>query len=313
MGSHIAEGLVARGHRVKCLVRRTSNRQWLRNCDVEYCLGDLDDVVAVRDSVKGVDAVIHAAGVLRALRREDYYAINQLATGNLARSVLEVNPALHKFIYLSSQAAMGPSSGPYPKPLTEPENPVSDYGRSKLAGEKELHVLNGRVPYTVLRPSSVYGPRDRDIFIFFSLVHRRLRPLTLRRRLIQLAYVGDIVKAVMTSLTDPATNGKTYFLADETVYSWEDVGRTIADAVGRSTMPLPLPDMAFRTASFISESIARLRGTPAVLNRQKIDEMLTPYWVGDTFPARKELHLDFTNLKIGAKITYLWYKNNNWF
>jgi nucleoside-diphosphate-sugar epimerase len=313
VGSHIAERLAADGHAVKCMVRPTADRRWLQDGRLEYCVGNIADPDSIQDAVKDVEAVVHSAGVLRALRREDYFAINQRVTGNLARILLEVNPSLRKLVFISSQAAMGPSSGPFPKRLDEPETPLTDYGQSKLAGERELAVLRGKIPFTIVRPASVYGPRDRDIFIFFSLVHRGLRPLPLARRLIQLVYVADVAAAVSAALTSPATDYKTYFLAEDTPYTWQDVASAIAGVLGRGTIPLPLPDCALHAAGFGAEMLARLRNVPAVLNRQKIREMLAPYWLGDPGPARRDMALDFTNLKIGAKITYLWYKNARWF
>jgi nucleoside-diphosphate-sugar epimerase len=207
---------------------------------------------------------------------------------------------------------MGPSKTLTPRSLTEPEAPVSDYGLSKLGGEKELSLLNRIVPCTILRPSSVYGPRDKDIFIFFQLVNYGFRPMPLQKRYLQLVYVKDVAKSVVNALERSAADNATLYLAEPMPYTWEGIGKTIAAAVNRATIPLPLPDAVFYTTSFVAERVAAVQKKPAVLNRQKIDEMMQPYWLGDTSPAENLLGMHFTKLEIGAKITYSWYKENSW-
>jgi nucleoside-diphosphate-sugar epimerase len=312
VGSHIAESLEKQGNHVACLVRHTSNCKWLDNLKIEKLVGDVTHPKTLQQAVKNVDAVIHSAGVLRARDPEFYYRVNRDGTRNLVEALLEYNPKVKKLIYISSQAAMGPSPEERQKRLDEAENPVSDYGWSKLAGEKELHALKGRVPYTILRPASVYGPRDKDIFIFFQLVNLGLRPRTAKRRLFQLVYVKDIVEAAARSLENKVSDYKTYFLADPMAYSWEEAAQTIAAATGRKTYPVPIPDFVFKTAAFFSEKVAGLSGKPAVLNRQKIDEFLQSFWLADSSPAASDLGMDFTKLENGAKMTYSWYKANNW-
>ena len=295
-----------------CLVRHSSNCKWLDSLKIEKRIGDITHPGTLCDAVKGVDAVIHSAGVLRAVDPEFYYHVNRDGTRNLAQALLEFNPKLKKLIYISSQAAMGPSESLTPKPINGNETPVSDYGKSKLAGEKELQILKGKIPYTILRPSSVYGPRDKDIFIFFQLVNLGLRPRTLKKRYFQLVYVKDIAEAAIRAIEHSASDYKTYFLADGTPYSWEQAAEAIAKSAGKKTMPLFVPDFVFKTAAFFAERIAGLQRKPAVLNMQKIEEFLQSYWLADPGPAEQDLKLSFTKFEIGAKITYSWYKAEKW-
>lgn len=312
VGSHIAEMLVQNGHNVVTLVRQASNHKWLKGLSAEFVSGDICHPHTLEKAVKGVDAIIHCAGLVRALKIENYYHVNQHGTRNLVETALCFNPHLKKFIYISSQAAMGPSPDFRAKHVHEKENPVSDYGKSKLAGEKELVALSGKIPFTILRPAAVYGPRDKDIFIFFNLVHRGLRPKTFEDRFIQMLFVKDLALAAISALSNKNSDDKTYFLAEEKFYTWEDMSRTIAQALGKSSIPLPLPDLVLHGASFFAENISKLFGKPAVLNRQKIIEMMQTYWLADNTAAKKDLKMDFTKLDFGAKITYSWYKENNW-
>jgi nucleoside-diphosphate-sugar epimerase len=312
VGSHIVEELIANGHSPVCLVRASSNLRWLRDLKVEYRLGDVTETHRLPAIVKGIDAIMHAAAVLRGASADTYYRVNQSATRELAAAAACHSPGLKKFIFVSSQAAMGPSATRAPKACLEMETPVSDYGKSKLAAEKELQVLKNIVPYTVLRPASVYGPRDRDIYLFFALVRYRLSPVTVRKRYLQLLFVKDLAAAAVRALSTDASNGKTYALAEDVSYTWSAIGTVIAKAMGKKAIPLYLPDLAFHGVAAVAEAVAAARGRAAMLNRQKVIEMLQPYWLCDVAEARKDLLPVFTKFEIGATITYNWYKENKW-
>ena len=312
VGSHIVETLIENGHSVVCQVRKTSDLKWLKGLNVEYFYGDIRDEKVIPEMVKGVDAIVLNAGVLRAINKDDYYRVNQAATKNIAEAALKYNPGLKKLILISSQAAMGPCEDLNGKKTGEKETPVSDYGLSKLAGEKELKILDEKIPYTILRPASVYGPRDKDILMFFKLVNLGLRPTPLKKRYIQLLYVKDLGLAVAKALQNKATDYRTYFLAEAKPYLWQDVGKTIAEAMSRKTYILPLPDFLFHLVAFFSEVGSYCFRVPSTINRQKVREMQECFWVGNSSGSEKDLGMDFTNLKIGAKMTYDWYKANHW-
>ncbi len=314
VGSHIVEALLNAKHQVTCIVRKTSDLSWISPLPLFYKYGDLNDARFLEICAKDADVIVHCAGSVRAFNKEDYFKSNVDTTKNLCNAVLKANKNLKKFIFISSQAAMGPSASEQPRKLTDKEAPVSDYGISKLAAEDEIKKLfKNKIPYTILRPASVYGPRDKDIFIFFNLVHKHLRPVTMEKRLLQLVYVKDVADAVVASIENPKSDNQTYYLASETPYTWSDVGQIIAKAVGRKTVPIPVPDFVFKFAGMAAQSFSYISRKPAVLNKQKINEMLQEYWTADTEPAKKELGMGFTKLEIASKITYNWYLNNKFF
>lgn len=314
VGSHIAQALVAQGHEVICLVRKTSNLKWLENVNVKYVYGTLENIADIALAVKGVDAVVHAGGVVRAKSKQEYDKINAYATKNLAETVLKLNPHLKKFIFISSQAAMGPSLPGSPRKVNDIPAPVSDYGTSKMKAENMLkEVLKGKIPYTILRPASVYGPRDKDILIFFNIVNKHLKIKTRVKRRIQLVFVKDVAKAVVLCLENAKSDNKTYYLADSPAYTWQEVASAIAKVNNIKAVSVPAPDFVFKTAGFLAESFAKISGKTPVLNNQKITEMLQERWTGDNTDIVKDLCFSFTNLEIGAKITYLWYLDNKFF
>ncbi|MDR3049985.1 MAG: NAD-dependent epimerase/dehydratase family protein [Elusimicrobiota bacterium] len=314
VGSHIVEKLLENKEEVSAIVRKTSNLKWIKDLPITLKYGSLDDAVFLESCAAEVDAIVHCAGTVRAMDKEGYFKSNVENTANLCRAALNANPKLKRFIYISSQAAMGPSASEIGKKLDEDLKPASDYGESKLAAEKALkNQLKNKIPYTILRPASVYGPRDKDIFIFFNLVNKHLKPITAKKRLIQLVFVKDIAKAVISAINNEKSANKTFYLAQKKPYSWKEVAETINKTAKKSLLPVILPDFIFKIAGFFAQSASILTKKPAVLNNQKIIEMLCSFWIADTEPAENDLGIVFTSLELGSEITYNWYLKNKYF
>ncbi|MCA6072903.1 MAG: NAD-dependent epimerase/dehydratase family protein [Endomicrobium sp.] len=314
VGSHVVEALLEENHRVICAVRETSNLKWIKNLPLEYRYGNLNDKNFLETAVQDVDGVVHCAGVVRAMTKDEYFRANVDNSKHLCEAIIKNNPYLKKFVFISSQAAMGPAGVDGTKKISDKANPVSDYGLSKITAEVEIKkTLSGKVPYTILRPAAIYGPRDKDIFIFFNLVHKHLRPLTLTKRFLHLVYVKDVAKTVLACLENKKSDNNTYYLANSNAYTWSDIGSIIASSVGIKTIPFPIPDFVFKIAGLIAETISSITKKPAVLNGQKITEMLQKYWTADTKPAENDLNLKFTSLEVASKITYNWYLENKFF
>jgi nucleoside-diphosphate-sugar epimerase len=312
VGSHIVEALLSAKYYVICPVRKTSDLRWIKGLPVRYEYGDLSDKNFLEKIVKDADIIVHCAAIVRAVVKSEYFKINVGITKNLCEVVLNINPGLKKFIFISSQAAMGPSSSVNFKKITYEENPISDYGLSKLMAEKEIKkMFYKKVVYTILRPAAVYGPRDKDIFVFFNLVYKHLRPVTTIKRLLQLVYVKDVANAVAACLENRKTNNNIYYLADSIAYTWSEIGKIISFSAGVKTIPIPIPDFVFRFIGIVSEVLSYVTKKPAVLNRQKVMEILQKYWIADTELSEKDLNISFTPLEVASKITYNWYFNNS--
>jgi nucleoside-diphosphate-sugar epimerase len=182
-----------------------------------------------------------------------------------------------------------------------------------LLAETEVKTLTGKVPYTILRPAAVYGPRDKDIFTFFSMVTKHIQPKTYSKHLIQLVFVKDIAKLITVILNNSNTNNKTYYLSDGQIYSWQDVAEAISKAANIKTFPVPIFDFIFKVVGNIYEIIGNITNKPQVLNKQKIIEMLQTYWIADNSQILRDVNFEFEKLENGAKITYNWYLENKYF
>lgn len=314
IGSHLVETLLQRGIQLRCLLRKGSDLKWLKGLPIEIAHGDCRDKTSLQKAVKAVDQVFHLAGVTKAVREETYFEVNAFGTENLIHSCLENNPHLQKFIYVSSQAASGPSRNGSKKKESDRSEPVSAYGESKKMAEELALAHAHELPLLILRPSAVYGPRDKDIYAFFKCLSKRVKPcLAGGGQHLNLCYVQDIVQAILLAAEAQAKSGEIFFLSDGYEYRMEEIGDTIANAMGISAFRIPIPkSMIFGIASF-SEYFSKFSKRPPLINKSKVKEMVQKDWICDITKAKTILGFKpQVKLLEGARLTFEWYKKENW-
>jgi len=313
IGSHLVDALLVRGFEVSCLVRDPDRLGWLDGSGVRLVAGDCTDPEGLGGVFSGADYVFHNAGVTKASKSETYYAVNAEGTKNVVEAVARDAGGLRKLVYVSSQAAAGPSVKGRPRTEDDRPEPVTDYGLSKLEGELHVQAYKDALPVVTVRPSAVYGPRDTDIFTFFKLVKKGIRTDFFSEHLVSLSFVGDLVEGIIQAALSETRSGDTFFLADERPYDWDFIGRTVAGALGVNAMRVVLPVPLLSAVALFSEGFSMLTGKAALLNRQKMAEIRQRYWVADSGRAREVLGYspshDFAS---GAVETARWYEENGW-
>jgi nucleoside-diphosphate-sugar epimerase len=165
----------------------------------------------------------------------------------------------------------------------------------------------------ILRAPVVYGPRDRDFFLFFRLARRGVLPVpTGRDRLVQLVHVHDLVDALVRAASvDKAT--KVYHIAESQPYAWREIGAWIARAVGRRVRTVRIPQWLIRTAAAVSECGAATVGQATIFNREKARELLAPGWLCETTAAKQDLRFEARiPLPEGLTETAAWYRKHGW-
>lgn len=314
IGSHLIEALVRKGVHVRCLLRKTSDLKWLKGLPLEFVHGDCKDKASLEKAVRGVDWVFHLAGVTKAIKEETYFEVNGFGTENLVHACLENNPHLQKFIYISSQAAAGPSRNGCNKKEVDPCEPVSFYGRSKRMGEELVLTHAHRLPVLILRPSAVYGPRDKDIFVFFKCLSRRIKPCPIGPdHHLSLCYVQDIVQGILLAVETQTKSGEIFFLSDGHDYRMKEVGDIVAQAVGITAIRIRVPKRMLLGIACFSEYLSKVIGRPLLLNKDKAEEMIQKNWVCDITKAKTLLGFEpRVPLSEGAKLTFKWYKKEKW-
>lgn len=313
IGSHLVEALLRRGFKVRCLVRDPARLGWIDGLDVELVKGDCNEPGSLAGITADVDYVFHAAGVTKAAKGVTYYTVNGEGTKNMAEAAARDAEGLKKFVLVSSQAASGPSRLGAPRKEDDPPEPVSDYGRSKLLGERYALALSDRIDLAIVRPTSVYGPRDKDIYAFFKMVSRGFRTAFRTERLISICYVEDLVEGILLAATGKTITGDAFFIAEKTPYDWDTLGEAIEQALGVKARRIVVPIPALSVVALVAEAVAYLSGRPALLNRQKMAEIRRMYWVVDVGKAERGLAFKAKyDFFAGARLTAEWYRRHGW-
>jgi dihydroflavonol-4-reductase len=297
IGQRLARRIIERGDTLTVLVRRTSKRGALESLGARFTEGDLLSGEGLAEAVRGVDCVLHLAGVTKSRGPEGYFQGNAEGTRRLVKAMAEL-PSPPRIVYCSSLAAAGPSIPGRPRREEEPPAPVSIYGHSKLGAEQALREFASRVPAVIVRPPIVYGPGDQE-FLPSILPMARLG-LVLKSgfgpKHYSLIHVDDLCTALLAAAErgqtlradDPAAG--VYMVSDGVEYRWEDVCEVLAQALGR-TRPtvVPVPQTVSYVVGLGSELAARVRGIVPILNRDKVKEMRCPAWTCSTERATREL------------------------
>ena len=314
IGSHLTEALLARGYRVRCMVRQTSDLKYIQHLPAEWAHADLSDAEQLRAACRDVDMVCHCAALTRAIDQETFLRINADGTEELALAAMEANPGLQRFLYVSSQTAAGcaQAADDYIDESRTPQ-PLDWYGMSKWAAERALHALDGQLPITIIRPTAVFGPRDQDFFTYFDLVNRHLE-LRLGRdeRWVSLIYVRDLVDLIVLSLESEAALGQTYF-ASAWATTYTEFAGTLARALDKRTLAVTLPVAALTPIVLVAKVQERLTGKPALLNEQRVLNMRQPYLLCSGEKARRDPGLaPKYDLDMAVEETVTWYRENDW-
>jgi nucleoside-diphosphate-sugar epimerase len=314
VGYHLIEEALAKGLEVHAAVRASSRVEHLRNLPVQFVTTDFSDVRAIRAELeaKGYQYVIHAAGATKALSEASYNEVNAVYTRNLAQAVSEVQVPLKKFVFLSSLAAIGPATNGHPILEKDAPNPVTFYGKSKLLAESYLSALDS-LPTIVLRPTAVYGPRDRDIFIILKTIAQGIEPYIGRKpQKLSFIYVKDLAEVSVGALHSSVVKGS-YNVSDGACYDRYELANITKEILHKKTLKVHIPMGVVKAMAFVQETLGRMQGSMPALNQDKLAELTAANWSCSIDSIRKDLGFSprYT-LTQGLEETIQWYKANQW-
>jgi len=265
------------------------------------------------------DVVFHLAGVTKGRGEDEFRAGNVAPTRALldaitARVAAGARPP-KRFVYVSSQAAAGPApAAEQPVGEDDPPQPFEPYGRSKLEAEAVVREHAGGIPWTIVRPSAVYGPGDNDFLTLFRQAAHGVGvyPGSREARL-SIVYVDDLVDALVRAGTLPAAAGRVYFVESEAV-SWRDVYRAAAAAAHFPLrFELDVPAWVLGVAGRAGDVASRVLRRPTLVSSQKVTLGRPRWWLCDGTRARDELGVvSRVSLADGAKRTMRWYREKGW-
>jgi len=314
LGSYVAEQLAAQGHAVRALVRPRSDRKLLESLPgIEFAPGAIEDAGSLTAAVDGCDGVIHVAGLVKARKPDEFFAVNARGTQHLLDAARKAG--VRRFVYVSSLAAVGPS--PDGKPVAEDAEPrpVTHYGRSKLAAEKAVLAAKDDIPVTIIRPPMIYGPRDRETLAFFTSVKRGVLPLLGDGgNTLSLVYGADCAAACVRAVLSDTPSGRTYFVEDGNVYVWRDALAEVEKAMARRAfVRIGLPLAVMQIAAAATQLYGRVTNTAQMLTLDKMNELKQRHWVCSGEGARRELGwAPAVQWAQGVAAAVEWYRREKW-
>ena len=297
-------------------VRKTSSRKFLTDPRIHFFEMDFSNQKKLEKDLGAhhFNYVIHNAGVTKADRKKDYFLVNHDYTKNLIEAIPEQAKSLEKFVYMSSMAAYGPADNKPGDLVVEADQPrpIDTYGESKLAAERMIKEFKD-LPYLIFRPTAVYGPREKDIFTFFSILKYGLEPyIGLQEQRLTFIYVKDLVELIVkATLSDHKQ--KSYFVADDQVYSNYDLGKYGKAYLNKKTLKIKVPTGLVRGIAYVNETVGKIVGKMPALNLEKVNILESLNWKCDIRPLKTDFN--FTpkyNLSTGLKETIKWYQENGW-
>lgn len=318
IGSFIVEEALRRGFETWAAIRKSSSLSFLQDERIHTIELNLSSEEQLKEQLKEhqFDYVVHAAGVTKCLHKEDFFRINTEGTKHFVRALTATQNNLKRFVYISSLSIMGAirEQQPYQEIREDDKaQPNTAYGKSKLDAEQWLDTVEG-LPYVILRPTGVYGPRERDYFMMAKSIKAHTDfAVGFKQQDITFIYVTDVVQAVFLACEKGVT-GRRYFLSDGEVYQSSTFSDLIRKELGnpwwiRITAPLWL----LRIITFCGEYVGKITGKVTALNNDKYYIMRQRNWRCNIKPARRELGFEpKVKLEEGVKRSIAWYKENNW-
>ena len=310
VGSHLVEALVGKGVEVFVLIRNPKKLKWLQGLDIHVLRGDLFSIPTLPGDLS---VVYHLAALTKATKAKDYYTVNHQGTASLFESLTRQRLRPH-FIQMSSLSASGPSIEGRPVRENDTPHPVSPYGWSKLQAEREALRRKAEFPVVILRPGTIFGPRDSDLLALLKLLKRGFLPKIFEGRIrVSFCYVEDAVRALLLSFREKVPSGEIFHVASADPPSALEIGQLAARLMGLKLRPLPIPGKMVGAAALMAEWSARIRNTRPSLNRSLFRELKEISWVADIRKAAQQLGFRAdTPLDSALAETIAWYREQGW-
>lgn len=316
-----AEGL-NRGYEVWAGVRVTTSRRYLEDERLKFVVFDFENPASLASTLREAlpegerwDYIIYNLGATKCLNFSDFNKINYEYLRSFTTALHEAGMVPEKMVYMSSLSAMGKGDEKEYTPYTEKMIPMPDtrYGASKL--KAEMWLATAGIPAVILRPTGIYGPRDKDYFLMFESIKKGFDfTVGYKKQLLSFIYVEDLASACFEAL-EKAPAGAAYIIGEERAYSQKEFRKMVCEALGKKfVIPVKLPLGIVKAVSKVAEKIGVARGKPSTLNSDKYRIMAQRNWVVDTAKAREELGFEpAVPLKEGIRRSVEWYTNEGWF
>lgn len=322
IGSFAVDRALELGYETWAGIRASSSRQYLQDerirfIDLHYA--DKQELkvqlLDFKDKHGRFDAIVHIAGLTKALRKSDYDKVNCVQTQNLVEALIETDNVPDSFVFMSSLSVMGPGdeSGYTPMDSGMKPFPNTAYGESKLKTEIWLKGIDG-FPYLILRPTGVYGPRDKDYLLLMKTIKRGWdMSAGLKKQLLSFIYVEDLADIVF-SVIEKGLRRKEYLVSDGEMYTDCEFNAIVRETLQKKGgIRVKIPLFLIKPAAFLNEKIAAMLGKATTFNSDKYRIMKQRNWVCDIAPLKEDIGFQPKyRLKEGVQKTVEWYRDEGW-
>lgn len=316
VGSHLVEYLLTQGHEVHCLMRKSSDDKWLKGLDITIHRGGIEDQNFLNKVFQTHKAnyIFHLAGTVKAFDYSGFEAGNVKPTGCILEAALGIE-SIEKIIVTSSIAASQQTTIGSPNNENCPRNPLTDYGKSKVAEEDLAISYMDRLPIAIVRPPIVYGERDTEVLLFFKTIKMHILPMIgFSPKAVSLVHAKDLVRGIyLCGISDKSRNN-TYFISGHREENgWKEMGALAAENLNTWTISLRVPHFVIFIIAYSYEFIAKLFGIATVFNSQKYREMVSEAWTCTSLKAKNDFGYEAEmTLEHGFVQTIAWYQEKGW-
>jgi nucleoside-diphosphate-sugar epimerase len=316
IGSHIADRLLRKGHEVHGLVRKTSNLDFINGMKVHLHYGDITVPESLKEPVKGMDVVIHNAGLASDWGPlKLFLKINFEGTQNIVNAAHQ--SGVQRIVYMSSTAIHGFGS----KEKMNENSPVSTsvfpYSKSKWLAENWLMDFSAKkgIEAVAIRPGNVFGPRDHTFIEKYLdiIVKGKAGYVSSGKSKTCPTYVENLAQAVDLACFQPRTAGEAFIITDGIDTTWRAFTEMLAHAAGAPKPKFSIPFSAGYSIAFLMEMIykaVRSRNAPLLTRYRMCNGGLDYYF--SIMKSEKLLgYKPEVKLEEAVKRTVDWYRNKH--
>lgn len=311
VGNALCNHFLARGFAVKALVRKSATPHYIPS-EAQVCVADYNNPTGLINLLEDCDCIIHNAGKTKALTHTEMLKANLGVTESILTAINTLTHPI-RLIYISSQAVAGPVEGNNPLPESAEPNPVSSYGRSKLAAEQAI-MQKCRQPWTIVRPCSVYGCGDKDFLSLFKMVKAGFAvQIGKQDKLLNMIHSSELASFLELCVLSPLAENQIFYATDGNTYTQSQVVLSIAKALNKKPLRIVIPLWLTKQAFYTGHLYGVVFRRSVLINREKMKEILAPGWLSSVDKATELLNWKpQANLDKHIKETAECYRKSGW-
>lgn len=311
IGSHLVDALLDKQYKVYCTIRNFNKLKWLENKPVEFIKYNLNSSDIV---LPEVDYIYHLAALTKARKKKEFYMVNYEGTVNLIKAINKQSKPPKGFFLLSTLAVNGDINTDKIS-IEDAATPESHYAKSKWMAEQEILKYKDIINIVIIRPTVVYGPRDKELLSYFKLIKKSgFAPIFNKDGLYSFLYITDLINMLLLLLKNKnIPSGQIFLMSDGKGYKWNDVINRISQLLCKKVQPIVIPRFFAYFLAIIITSLNYVRREPFILTIDKLKEIFKKGWFCDIKEVKKILKFDpVYDIDKGLQLTFQWYKTNGW-